>query len=345
MQVGGLEQLGGRASVTRFGLGGAGFGNLFAPLEAAAVIETVSAAYDAGVRYFDTAPLYGFGLSEERLGLALTKIPRDENVISTKVGYSLVPAAPGDDDTGPFVDVPPLRPVFDYSRDAILRSLDESMARLKTDRIDVVLIHDPDEGATLNDQKADPFSKSHFREVMEETYPVLDDLRSSGNVTALGLGMNQWQMLADFARAGDFDCFLLAGRYTLLEQQPLDEFLPLCLEKGISIVVGGPYNSGILALGAVEGAMYNYQPATPEVLDRTAKIEAVCARHEVSLPAAALQFPFGHPAVASIIPGAVSMNELKANLGYFQEKIPADLWEELKRLELIHPGAPVPTGE
>ena len=155
--------------------------------------------------------------------------------------------------------------------------------------------------------------------------------------------MNQWQMLEDFARAGDFDCFLLAGRYTLLEQEALKSFLPVCEHKQISIIIGGPYNSGILASGAVEGAYYNYQAAPPDILDRVRIIEAVCARHQVSLQAAALQFPFGHPAVASIIPGARSVQELRDNVAYFEQKIPADFWAELKRAELIDPAAPLPT--
>jgi D-threo-aldose 1-dehydrogenase len=177
---------------------------------------------------------------------------------------------------------------------------------------------------------------------MEETYPVLDDLRRQGVVKAIGLGMNQWQMLWDFAHAGDFDCFLLAGRYTLLEQAPLQRFLPMCAEKKISIIIGGPYNSGILATGATESAHYNYMRATPEILKRVQQIEAVCTRHGVSLPAAALQFPLGHPAVASVIPGARSVAELHANLDYFRQAIPADFWVELKELGLIDAASPTP---
>ncbi len=328
--------------VTQFGLGGTGFGNMYDKMEEQTAMDTAAAAYEAGIRYFDTAPLYGYGLSEERLGAGLARFDRDEVVISTKVGYTLVPLAGKRPHEDIFIDVPALDTVFDYSPEAILSSLEESMKRLQTERIDIVLIHDPDEGITLFEPGSDPYSKSHFAEVMEQTYPTLDELRGQGVIRALGLGMNQWEMLADFARAGDFDCFLLAGRYTLLEQEPLHEFLPLCQERDIRIIVGGPYNSGILATGAIEGARYNYGPTSAAILERTRRIEQVCARHQVSLQAAALQFPFGHPAVASIIPGASSGAEIQANIGFFEEEIPAAFWEELKGLELIDPASPAP---
>ena len=244
--------------VTRMGFGGAPFGNLFNPISEEDVADCLEAAYGAGVRYFDTAPLYGFGLSESRYGAHLAR-RRDEIVLSTKVGYSLVPRESGDPEDGFFVDHPPLKSVFDYSAEAVKRSLGESLERLRTDRIDIVFIHDPDEGISLQPD-FDPYAVSHFREAMEETYPVLDELRSQGVIRAVGAGMNQWQVLADFARAGDFDCFLLAGRYTLLEQTSLEGLLSLCVEKGVRIVIGGPYNSGVLATGVVEGAYYNYAP-------------------------------------------------------------------------------------
>ena len=328
--------------VTQFSLGGTGFGNMYSKMEEQVAMETVATAYDAGIRYFDTAPLYGYGLSEERLGAGLARFERDEVAISTKVGYTLVPMEGERSLDGIFIDVPALDAVFDFSRDAIMRSLDQSMERLQTERIDIVLIHDPDEGVTLLEPGSDPYSKSHFEEVMERTYPALDELRSQGVIKALGLGMNQWEMLADFARAGDFDCFLLAGRYTLLEQEPVHQFLPLCQEKDIRIIVGGPYNSGILATGAVEDARYNYVPASEQIVQRVRRIEAICARHQVSLQAAALQFPFGHAAVASIIPGAGSGAEIQANIAFFEEDIPVAFWAELKSEELVDPAAPLP---
>ncbi len=328
--------------VTQMGLGGTGFGNMYQAMYDQEAVDTLSAAHEAGTAYVDTAPLYGFGLSESRLGKALTAVGRDNFVISTKVGYSLVERTSDEPHKAPFVDAPPLDAIHDYSRDAVLRSIDESLDRLQTDHVDILLIHDPDEGATLWSPGADPFAVSHFADVMEHTYPTLDELRSQKVIKAIGLGMNQWQMLAEFAKAGDFDCFLLAGRYTLLEQEPLDSFLPLCAEKGIRIIVGGPYNSGILATGAIEGAHYNYGEAPEEILERVRGIEAVCGRHDVPLQSAALQFPFGHPAIATIIPGARSVEEIKTNAGYFEHAIPSDFWAELKAESLLGGETPVP---
>ncbi len=331
--------------VTQFGLGGTALGNIYSAVEEQAALDTVSAAYEAGMRYFDTAPLYGSGLSELRLGKAIARYPRDQVVISTKVGWALVPLEPGQPQVIDIFDKAlPFRGVIDYSRDAILRSIEESLKRLNTDRIDILLMHDPDEAISIQPGR-DPYEVSHFDEAMKNAYPILDDLRRQGVVKAIGVGMNQWQMLGDFAQAGDFDCFLLAGRYTLLEQEPMNKFLPLCEKKKISVIIGGPYNSGILATGAVAGAYYNYQPAPPRTLAWVRQIEAVCARHGVALQAAALQFPFGHPAVTSIIPGARSVAELQANIAHFQQKIPADFWAELKQLGLIDPTAPVPVGD
>ena len=331
-------------TVSQFSVDGTGFGNLFRAMDQQTAGDIVAAAFAAGVRYFDTAPLYGFGLSETRLGAGLAPFPRDQLVISTKVGYTLTPSEKEEegDALALFVDVPATDTSFNFSRDAVMRGMEESLQRLQTDYVDILLIHDPDEGVTLFERELDPYARSHFEQVMEETYPALDQLRSEGTIRALGLGMNQWGMLADFARAGDFDCFLLAGRYTLLEQEPLAEFLPLCQQKGIRIVIGGPFNSGILALGAVAEATYDYAPPPPEILERVRQIQAVCAAHGVSLPAAALQFPFGHPAVASIIPGASSVAQVTANIGYFEEEIPGSFWQQLKEQELIDSGSPLP---
>ena len=326
--------------ISQFGVGGTAFGNIYNAIQDQQAQATIDAALAAGLNYFDTAPLYGFGLSETRLGQGVARHPRDRFVISTKVGWRLQPLAAGEINESLFADTPRYRQVMDYSRDAVLRSIEESLTRLQTDHVDILLMHDPDEGITTNPGRS-PYEVSHFVQAMREAYPVLDDLRSQGVVKAIGLGMNQWQMLWDFAHAGDFDCFLLAGRYTLLEQAPLARFLPMCQQKQISIITGGPYNSGILATGAKAGAYYNYLPATPEILERVRQIEAVCARHHVPLPAAALQFPLGHPAVAAIIPGARSAAELQENLAHFHHPIPADFWAELKHLKLIDPESPV----
>lgn len=327
--------------VTRLGLGGTAFGNMYARLDETDAEAIVQAAYTEGIRYCDTAPLYGYGLSEARMGQGLLSVPRDDMVLSSKVGYMLVPRSEGQEDHTPFVDIPPLTSIFDYSREATLRSIEGSLERLQTDRLDIVLIHDPDESRS-NDPDWQPGDRGHFDEVMEGAYPALCKLREEGVIGAIGLGMNQWQMLADFARAGDFDCFLLAGRYTLLEQESLRELLPLCLEKDVRIIIGGPYNSGILATGAIDGAMYNYAPANDQLLGRVRQIEAVCARHEVPLKAAALQFPFGHEAVATTIPGARSAEEIQDNVRLIEHPIPDDFWAELKAEGLIASEAPTP---
>jgi D-threo-aldose 1-dehydrogenase len=328
--------------VTLMGLGGAAFGNIYAAIEDHSAVDAMASAYRLGVRYFDTAPLYGFSLSETRLGAALPEFPRDEIVISTKVGWTLVDRQPDDPPVESFVDTPPLKAVMDFSYDGVMRSIEASLNRLHCDRIDIVYIHDPDESISIQPD-FDPYGVSHFAQVMDEVYPALDKLRTDGAIKAIGVGMNQWQMLRDFVNEGEFDCFLLAGRYTLLEQEPLDELLPLCQEKSIRIVIGGPYNSGILATGAVENTHYNYAPATKEILDRTRSIEEVCGEHGVSLQAAALQFPFGHPSVATVIPGARSASEVEANVEFFQEAIPADFWNALKDRRLIRPDAPTPS--
>jgi D-threo-aldose 1-dehydrogenase len=327
--------------ITQFGVGGTAFGNIYNAIADDQATATIDAAIAAGLTYFDTAPLYGFGLSETRLGQGLARHDRNQVVISTKVGWRLEPLAATEENASLFRNAPRYRQVMDYSRDTTLRSIEASLNRLQTDRIDILLMHDPDEGITTNPGR-DNYEISHFVQAMKETYPVLDDLRRQGVVKAIGLGMNQWPMLWDFAHAGDFDCFLLAGRYTLLEQAPLRRFLPMCVEKGISIIVGGPFNSGILAVGARPDAYYNYLPAPTPMLERVRRIEAVCARHGVALPAAALLFPLGHPAVAAIIPGARSAVELQTNLTYFRQQIPADFWAELKHLKLIDPESPVP---
>jgi D-threo-aldose 1-dehydrogenase len=314
---------------------------MYRAMEVEDAVATIHAAAAAGVRYIDTAPVYGFGLSETRIGQGIAALPRSELIISTKVGYTLVPADPAAPNNTVWDKPPPLHSIFDWSRDAVLRSFEDSLKRLDIAAVDMVAIHDPDESIFLKPGD-NPYAHSHFKEAMEGAYPALAELRRQGVIRAIGVGLNQWQMLCDFATAGDFDYFLLAGRYTLLDQDSLPKLLPLCEQRGISLIIGGPYNSGILATGAVEGATYDYRAATPEMLQRVQKIEAVCARHGVSLQAAALQFPLHNPVVASIIPGARSITELEANLGFLQQPIPADLWAELKAERLIDPAAPTP---
>jgi D-threo-aldose 1-dehydrogenase len=329
-------------AVTELGLGGTPFGNMYRAMDMEGAVATIRAAAEAGVRYFDTAPVYGFGLSETRLGRGIAELPRADIVVSSKVGYTLVPIDRAEQKPQLWDKPPPMRADFDFSRDAVLRSVEASLNRLGASYVDMLAIHDPDEAVDVG-AGVDPYSRSNFRQAMEGAYPALADLRSQGVIKAVGVGINQWQMLCDFAEAGDFDYFLLAGRYTLLDQDSMARLLPLCEKHSISLIIGGPYNSGILATGAVSGATYDYRPAGPQVMERTRRIEAVCARHGVALQAAALQFPLHNPLVASIIPGARSSAEVQANLGFLQQPIPADFWAELKAEHLINQAAPVPT--
>jgi len=321
-----------------FGFGGAPLGNMYHAFSDEQAEATVSAAYEAGMRFFDTAPFYGFGLSEHRVGDALRWQPRDSFVLSTKIGRVLKPRDPSTLDGGLFKRVLPFEPVFDYSYDGVMRSVEDSLQRLGTYRIDVLLIHDVD----IWTHGSEEARKARFDEVMGGGYKALRQLRDEGVIGAIGAGLNEVAACEAFARAGDFDCFLLAGRYTLLEQGALDGFLPLCQEKNISLMIGGPYNTGILATGAVEGAYYNYAPAPPAIMEQVRRIEAVCARHDVKLPTAALRFPLGHPNVAAIIPGARNPDEIAANKAIFEAPIPADFWADLKAEGLLRKDAPIP---
>jgi D-threo-aldose 1-dehydrogenase len=323
--------------VTRFAFGGAPLGNLFRPIDETQAIDAVRRAWAAGVRYFDTAPLYGSGLSERRIGAALAGTPRGAFVLSTKVGRRLVPRpADGPPLDSAYVDIPPLEPVFDYTAEATRVTLAGSLERLGTDRVDVVLIHDI--GPVVHG--ADDARR--YAEAMDGAYRVLHDLRSQGAIRAIGVGANEWEILERCARDGDFDCFLLAGRYSLLEQTALETFLPMCVRRQISVIVGGPFNSGILATGARPGATYNYEPAPPDVLDRVQALERVVGAHGVPIAAAALQLPFHHPAVAAVIPGARAAGEVEANLRLLRDPIPAALWRDLKAAGLVRDDAPTP---
>ena len=324
--------------VTQLGFGGAPLGNMYQAFSDEEAVATVRAAYDAGLRLFDTAPLYGHGLSEHRVGEALRWKDRDSYVLSTKIGRLLKPRDPREVDGKLFAAVLPFEGVYDYSYDGVMRSLEDSLQRLGTHRVDVLLIHDVDVWTHGSEEAR----LQRFREVMEGGYKALVKLRDEGTVGAIGAGLNEVKACQDFAEAGDFDCFLLAGRYTLLEQGALDAFLPLCERKDIGLIIGGPYNTGVLATGAVEGAYYNYQPAPPEILERVRRIEAVCARHQVPLASAALQFPLGHPRVASVIPGARSSKEIEQNVATLAAEIPADLWAELKHDGLLRQDARTP---
>lgn len=323
--------------VTQLGFGGAPLGDFSARLPEPEAIATVEAAHAAGLTLFDTSPLYGHGLSEHRFGHVLRRKPRDGFVLSSKAGRYLRARPEHEIDRGWFAGGLNFEAVVDYSYDGAMRSFEQSLQRLGMNRIDVLLIHDVD--VWTHGEEA---YERHFRTAMAGAYRALDELRQAGTIGAVGVGVNEIAPCLRFAAEGDFDCFLLAGRYTLLEHAALDDLLPTCLDKGIGIMLGGPYNSGILATGAVPGAKYNYRPAAPEVMQRVARIEAVCARHGVAIAAAALQFPLGHPAVASVIPGAVTPREVERNRALMAARIPPDLWAELKHEGLMPRSAPVP---
>jgi D-threo-aldose 1-dehydrogenase len=312
-------------TVTRLGLGTAPLAGLFEEVDEAQAIAVIERAWDAGIRSFDTAPLYGHGLAELRLGKVLRQKPRDVFTLASKVGRLLradAPPEPGQ----VFRGAPPVNPMFDFTYDGVMRSFEESLERLGVDRIDILHIHDPDD---------------YYDAALSGAYRALDRLRADGVIGAVGAGMNQAEMLTRFAREGDFDCFLLAGRYTLLDQVALKELLPECVDRGIAIIAGGVYNSGILA-DPKPGAHYNYRTAPAELLERAQRIRDVCARHDVPLKAAAVQFPLGHPAVACVVVGCRSAAQLDETMEMFELDIPAALWGELKAERLLPAEAPTP---
>ena len=322
---------------TELGFGTGPIGNLYRAISDQDAHDTMTAAWDAGMRYFDTAPLYGLGQSETRLNRVLRG--RDGYLISSKVGRLLRPCRAGEvhEGQGKWFEVPNRIGVYDYSYDGVMRSVAFSLERLGIDRIDILYAHDLD----LFTHKTAEVLDSYREAFMAGGYRALLALRDQGVIKAFGAGINEWEQCQWLAERGDFDLFLLAGRYTLLEQASLTSFLPLCQARGIGIVIGGPYNSGVLATGARPGAFYNYDPAPDWVLQRVARIETVCKAHNVRLVDAAFQFPLRHPAVVSIIPGAQSVAEVQANVRAANATIPADLWADLKAQGLLRADAPV----
>ena len=324
---------------TTIGFGTAPLGNLYRPLTEQDARATLDAAWDIGCRHFDTAPLYGLGLAETRLNGFLREHRAEPVVLSTKVGRLLERCAPSErSGIGYFFDTPSRRVRYDYSYDGVMRSLAFSLERLGVDAVDILYCHDVDVFTHGSQEAAD----RRIAEFMASGYQALDQLRAEGVVKAIGAGVNEWQVCETLAKAGDFDLFLLAGRYTLLEQDSLQSFLPLCEAKGIGVVVGGPFNSGILATGPKPGAFYNYDAAPLHILERAGRIEAVCQAHGVPLAAAALQFPLAHSVVVSVIPGGQSPRELHQNLEWLRHPIPAALWDDLKRAGLLRQDVPVP---
>ena len=316
-------------NIPTLGFGGAPLGGLLDAVDAVDSMATLRAATQAGMRYVDTAPFHGFGLSERRVG---DVIRGGSYVLSTKVGRLLVPGAAENPAAMGWPEALPFHPVYDYSYDGIMRSFEQSLQRLGLDRIDILYVHDIGE-VTHGAQNA-----THFKALAESGYRALDSLRQSGQISAIGLGVNETAVCMEALEIGDWDAFLLAGRYTLLEQHALTDLLPACAARDVSIVVGGPYNSGIL----VGGDTWNYGAAPQDVVDRVQQLKATCRDFDVALPAAALQFPMGHPSVASIIPGLRTPEELRQTLDWANAAIPAAFWDQLKDQDLLHPEAPVP---
>ncbi len=318
-------------SVTRLGLGGAPLGGMvladgiYQGCGYAEALEIIRRAWEMGVRYFDTAPLYGEGRSEVRCGRVLAQLPRGSFAVSTKGGRLL---RPDPENPQPWSEEGIRRCTcdFDFSAEGLRASLDSSLERLGLDGVDIFFVHDSD------------FKGQHADEVFVEALQAAVELRASGAVRAVGMGMNEWERTARMAARFDLDCILLAGRYTLLDQSALPELLPLCVERGVRLVIGGPYNSGILAGDLGRPVSFDYQPAPDHLVERARELKSVCDRHGVDLRAAALQFPFGHEAVISVVPGAASVAELEANARLMQEEIPPALWAELEAGELLPEG-------
>ncbi|MFE0330501.1 aldo/keto reductase [Streptomyces sp. NPDC058960] len=326
-----MSALGGSGvEVTPLAFGAAGIGNLYSEVSEEQAYDAVQAAWHGGIRYFDTAPHYGLGLSERRLGAALREHPRTAYTVSTKVGRLLEPTDEGGDDLANGFAVPAThRRVWDFSADGVRRGLEASLERLGLDRVDVVYLHDPDD---------------HAEQAFREGYPALEKLRSEGLVGAIGAGMNQAEMLTRFVRETDVDVVLCAGRYTLLDQRALTGLLPAAAERGVSVVVGGAFNSGLLA-DPRRGATFNYATAPEELLGRALRLKALAERHGTTLRAAALAFCSAHPAVASVLVGARSAAEVRDCAEQFAATVPAGFWQELREAGLLPPHAPVPTEE
>ncbi|MBP9183526.1 MAG: aldo/keto reductase [Fuscovulum sp.] len=327
----------GGLTLTELGFGTAPIANLFRAVSEADARATLDRAWEAGIRYFDTAPLYGLGLSETRLNPFLRGKRRDDHVISTKVGRLFRVATPETRD-GPdkWIDVPSRCEVYDFSYDGVMRSLEFSLERLGLDRVDILYAHDLD----LNNHGTMDRLQPLLDQFMAGGYLALRAMRDQGVIRAFGAGVNAWEPCQWLMERGDFDLFLLAGRYTLLEQESLG-FMNAAAARGVGVVIGGPYNAGVLATGPRPGAVWNYGPAPAWVLEKAGRLEAVCGRHGVRLVDAAFRFPLFHPAVVSVIPGGAGPAEMESNLAAARAVIPAALWADLRREGLLHPEAPV----
>ena len=328
----------GGLTFTELGFGTAPLGNLYKAISDGEARATLDAAWEGGVRYFDTAPLYGLGLSETRLNPFLRDKPRDSYILSTKVGRLIEYCSPEHRaGVGKWFNVPQRRENFDYTYDGVMRSFEHSFSRLGVDQIDILYVHDLCAFSHGSKAASDMRVKEFFA---GRGYEAMISLRDQGMIKAIGGGVNEWEVCQNLAERGDFDLFLLAGRYTLLEQKALDSFLPLCEARGIGIITGGPYNSGILATGAKPGSFYNYDPAPQGIIDRVNAIEVVCSDHNVRMVDAAFQFPLLHPAHVAVIPGGQGVDEMAGNLQAAYADIPAELWVDLKAAGLMREDAP-----
>jgi len=325
-----------RLEFSAMGFGSAPLGNFQRPLSESECDATVDAAWGSGMRYFDTAPLYGFGLSEQRVGRRLKGRARDGYLLSTKVGRLFEPCERSEVNSGFFIDVPSFRFHYDYSYSGVMRSFEESLKRLELDRVDILLVHDVD-GINHGGPAA---AEERIQELIKQGgWRAIAEMREQRVVAAIGAGVNEWQPCARLLQLVDPDLFLLAGRYTLLEQEPLDTLFPQCLERQVRIIIGGPFNSGVLA----GRDTFNYGEIPAAVRERVKALSEVCKAHGVELASAALQFVMAHPAVVSVIPGPQSVRELEQNVRWLNMQIPSAFWQDLKDRKLLHPQAPVPS--
>ncbi len=321
-----------------FGFGTAHLGGMYQRVSGELAHATMAAAWDAGVRFYDSAPWYGRGLCEHRAGDFLIDMPRHEFIVTTKVGrYFKRPTSPSSFDKTPWGGGLAMEVVWDYGYGGVMRAYEQSLLRLGLDTVDALFIHDPEPGAHGEHHAA------RMRDMATGGIKALEELKASGQIKAIGMGMNAAESLVNIAPLVPLDFCIVAMPYTLLDQGSLSTGMQRCIEEGISVVIGAPYASGILATGPIEGARYAYGFADEATKARARAIQAVAARHGVSLQAAALQFPLAHPAVVSVIPGGVKPEEVTANARYVTEVIPVDFWAELKAEGLIVADAPVPT--
>lgn len=330
-----ITRAGKRVSFTPIGFGSAPLGNYLRAMTEEECDATLARAWDSGIRYFDTAPFYGLGLSETRVGRLLRQRSRAEFTLSSKVGRLLEPCAPDEVNGIFYVDTPHVKFVYDYSYDGVMRSLESSLKRLGVDRVDILYVHDVD--ALVHGSRE--AAEARIQELLSlGGWRALDELRSAGVVHAIGAGVNEWEPCARLLELADPDLFLLAGRYTLLEQQPLETLFPECAKRTVGVVIGGPFNSGILA----GKDTFNYSAAPPEIVATVRKMQSVCDAHNVSLHRAALQFVLAHPVVVSVIPGGQTVSETNQNVTALDEPIPSAFWRDLKSQGLLHRDAPTP---